>query len=166
MDLMEFCKQMSDTAYEQELNREKVIGTKTEYLFKWLTLLVAIFNIAIPIIAKETSVDYSSVVFVVLYVLMMVCLAGAMALVVFINFPRKMKKYPSGTEWMKRIKSHPDKFKNENDFVYQSILCKDVVVEKLKKSNNKAVFCMAIANVLVLVALIFMAIFFGYIIWG
>lgn len=166
MNPIQFCQQMSDEAYEQELNRERIIGVKTEYLFKWLTLLTAIFNIAVPIIATETSVDFEGSVFVILYALMMVFLLGAMVMVAAINFPRKVKRNPSGSEWMKRIQNHPEKYETENDFIYQNILCKDVIIEKMKKNNNRSVIFITIANCLLIAALVCMSIFLGYVIWG
>lgn len=165
MEIIEYCQKISDQAYEQEKERESKINCKADYLFKWLTLFVGIFNIAVPIIVKEAEINYRDFCFIVLYILLMVLVVCAMLVIVILNLPKKVKIYPCGSDILKKIQKSSNE--NSDDFLgaYQNILYKDVLTKQLSKNNNYALVCVTIANILLLMALICMAIFFGYITW-
>lgn len=53
MGVLDWADQISKDAYEQEWQRMKILIQRADYMIRWLTLFVAIFNIAVPLIAKE-----------------------------------------------------------------------------------------------------------------
>ena len=95
MGVLDWADQISKDAYEQEWQRMKILIQRADYMIRWLTLFVAIFNIAVPLIAKETNLDYSDCIFVSLYIFIMVFLVGSILPVIIINFPQKTKMFPS-----------------------------------------------------------------------
>lgn len=166
MEIIKYCQKISDQAYEQEKERENKINCKADYLFKWLTLFVGIFNIAVPIIVKEAEINYRDFWFIVLYIFLMVLVVGAMLVIVILNFPKKVKIYPGGSDILKKIQKSANEDADDFWGAYQNILYKDVLTKQLSKNNNYALVCVTIANILLLMALVCMAIFFGYITWG
>lgn len=166
METIEYCQKMSDEAYEQERDREKKINIKADYLFRWLTLFVGVFNIAVPIIVKESEINYNDFYFRVLYILLMVLIVGAMLIIVILNMPKKVKIYPSGSDILREIQKNADKNGNKVVLAYQNVLYKDILTKRLARNNDRAIVCITIVNVMLLIALICLAIFFGYITWG
>lgn len=164
--MIEYCQKISDEAYEQEKSREKAINNKADYLFRWLTLFVGVFNIAIPIIIKETQIDYKDTWFVVLYILLMVLIVGAMLTIVVLNLPQKVKIYPSGSDILKKIQRDSNKNDNNVFQTYQNVLYRDILTKQLSKNNDRAIVCIVIVNIMLALALICMVVFFVYITWG
>ena len=70
---MKFSLTISEKAYLQEVEREKVIKEKVDYLFKWITFFITVINIAITIMIKQSSIDFSEKKYVLWYTLLMVC---------------------------------------------------------------------------------------------
>jgi transposase len=52
LSILEICNSHSISAYEKETERQKNLGIKVDYLFRWLTLLVATFNVLISFAYK------------------------------------------------------------------------------------------------------------------
>ena len=57
VDILKQCLQISREAYEQELERQKAIGVKADYLMKFYTLLIAILNLSLPLIIQYTQIQ-------------------------------------------------------------------------------------------------------------
>lgn len=139
MNLLEFCLQMGKQTYEQEVKREQEIRKRADYLFKWITFIVSIFNIAVPLIVKTDNIHFKDCAFVLLYAAIMLLFIVAVILVVSIEFPQKKKYYPLGTDLLKRAKEDITKFTNETDLQYQSILYTDVLTKKMSDNNDSLV---------------------------
>lgn len=166
MDFYDFCNNATDKLYEQEMNRQKTLITKTELLFKWVTLIITILNITIPLIVKETTIDVKNIIFVILYILLMAIFIAIIILIILINFPVKYKRNLSGADWIEYVKNHTDKIKCENDLMYYVIVSKENVVKSLIKNNNRGFKCMLAAHILLSVCIVLMAVFYANIIWG
>ncbi len=165
MSVIKFCLEVSEESYQQEKHREEVLKGRIDYLFRWLTLFVSVFNIAVPIIAKETSIDYENCGFVVLYVLLMILLVTAMIIIVCLEFPKKVKIYPLGSDILKKVKEEPEKYKDEMSNNYQKILYQDAVTKQIQANNDKTAGLLKMVNGILIGAIICMAIFFVYVVW-
>lgn len=166
MNFYDFCNSTTDRLYEQEINRQKTLITKTELLFKWVTLIMTVLNITIPLIVKETTVDVKDLRFIILYILLMFSFLAIITLIVLINFPVKYKRNKSGVEWIDYVSNHSDKIKCENDLTYQLIISKEIVVKRLIHNNDRGFKFMLAAHVMLGACIILMTIFYVYVIWG
>lgn len=162
MNIMDYSCDMSERAYNQEINREKTIITKTDYLFKWLTIIIAIFNIIIPIVVSSTGLNIHDDIFVRLYISIMIVLLLAIVLTIIISLPKKIKRYPMGSEFLKEINKNPDKYKDVISTKYYNILYIDTMVINYRKKNNQEIFLIFIVDLLLVVSFILMAVIFIY----
>jgi len=161
--VLDWADQISKDAYEQEWQRMKILIQRADYMIRWLTLFVAIFNIAVPLIAKETNLDYSDCIFVSLYIFIMVFLVGSILPVIIINFPQKTKMFPTGETVLKEMQSTNKLNQSEEELKYNSILYRDVTTEVISKQNNRRAKCVTISGVALIVSLVLMVVFFIYI---
>lgn len=169
MELKSFlgeCLKVSETAYKQELERQKDIGAKLDYLFKWLTIFVAIGNIGVPLIAKYADATVMSGVFWILYGFLSVCLVGALLLIIGVQFPRKQVYFPMGTDICKKVKRDNQLYAHEEDWYYQKILYWDNITHSLAQKNNKAIYMIRIIDMLFIAAIILLSVLFFYMIQG
>ncbi|MDD6071044.1 MAG: hypothetical protein PUC12_09585 [Clostridiales bacterium] len=166
MSIMDFGLEVSEESYRQEKCREEVLKGRIDYLFRWLTLFVSVFNIAVPIIVKETSIDYKNCGFIILYVIIMILLVTAMTIIVCLEFPKKVKIYPLGSEILKKAKEEPQKYKDAISNKYQKILYRDTVTRQIQKNNDKTAELLKTVNVILIGTIICMAIFFVYVVWA
>lgn len=164
MSLMEHCLEISEERYKQEQHREEILKGRVDYLFRWLTLFISIFNLAVPLIVKEAKLNYKDKWFVILYLLLMVLFVAAMLIIVFLEVPQKVKIYPSGTDILKKAKEEPDKYTNEMKFRYQKILYRDVITGKLQQNNDKIASLLKVVNIILAALVVGLAGFFVYIV--
>lgn len=142
MELHEFledCLKMSESAYQQEVDRQRAIGEKLDYLFRWLTIFVTVCNIGIPLTAKVVDETMFTGQFWGLYGLLTALLVSAMILIFIIQFPRKQKYFPLGTELLRKVKESRAQYQDRTDWIYQQILYLDNMTKKLvekKKSDS------------------------------
>lgn len=160
---LEQCLIVSETAYKQELERQREIGVKLDYLFKWLTIFVAIGNIGVPLIAKYAIDSVLSGVFWILYGGLSFCLVGALLLIISIQFPRKQLFFPRGTDICEKAKKDNRLFDKEEDWNYQQILYWDNITRSMEQKNNRAICMIKIIDVMFAVAMILLSILFLYI---
>lgn len=165
MSLMRFCLEVSEESYQQEKHREEILKGRIDYLFRWLTLFISVFNIAVPVIIKEAAIDYKDCGFVFLYVLLMLLLVAAMIIIVCLEFPQKVKIYPLGTDILKKAKEEPQKFEDAIANNYQKILYRDAVTRQIQKNNDRIAGLLKTVNMILIGVIICMAIFFIYIVW-
>lgn len=165
MELFSLCEKATDEVYQSELKRQQSVINKTDFLFRWLTMIVSIFNISLPLIVKQVNININDKKFVLLYTLLMIILLCDMGLTICVNYPIKYKSDMMGSDWLKFIKDNPDKISNEMDFRYYHILTTDIVSKRLRDNNDRAFKIIRIAYIILIVALGIMALFFSYIIW-
>lgn len=163
MGIMEYALQIGTDAYEQEKRREQTINSKADYLFKWLTLFIAVFNIAIPLLVKEIDFDYKNCFLIIIYILLMISVVVAMCMIASINFPQKIKLLPKGCRILEQAEKFSDMDNIDLDILYQKILFQDKITEQLSKNNDKAIIKITIANIAIIIAILCLALYFGYI---
>lgn len=154
---LEECLKVSETAYRQELDRQKSIGTKLDYMFKWLTIFVAIGNIGVPLIAEYVDQSIFSWIFWILYVIISCCLVGALLLIILIQFPKKQVYFPLGTDICRKAKN-TSLFEKEEKWYYQQILYWDNITKSLEQKNSKAIKILKIINVLFVIAIVLLSV--------
>lgn len=159
LDLIEFGLNVSEKAYSQEQEREKIIKEKLDYLFKWITFFITVINIAISFMMKQSVIDFQQKIFVGMYAVLMVVLILAMLVIVCLQFPRKIKTYPLGTDILKQIQSKPQEYGDGKAKNYKEILYKDAMTKQLRKSNDRALKGIVFANAMLIVAVICLALF-------
>ncbi len=165
MRLIEFCQQMSDFAYQKESERGKILEQKTDFLFKWLTLIVSIIGIAVPIISKNTAMNVYSIPFIVLYAIGMLFLIAAMILILIVHFPRKIKLYELGTDYLQLL-VNDEQLCDEREMEYHKILVDDVIIKDMRKMNQISAIIIMIAEICIIIGLLVSSILFAYLIWG
>lgn len=139
LDALKYCLQFSEKAYEQETERQRHAMNKADYLLKYLTLLMAAFNITISVVSKMNSLHIAGVVFWGLYVPMLV--SGILGIIstLMIQKPRKIRRFPLGKEELLKIQDNPSKYDTDCKRIYQEILRIDKISDRLKENNDKAV---------------------------
>lgn len=163
---LEECLNFSEIAYKQELERQKEIGTKLDYLFKWLTIFVAVGNIGVPLIAKYAETIVITGVFWILYGVLSFCLVGALTFIIVVQLPRKQVYFPLGTDICEKAKKDSRLFDKEEDWYYQKILYWDNMTRSLEKRNNKAICVIRIIDGMFIMAIVLLSVLFVYILRG
>lgn len=166
LGIMEYCLKISEEAYEQEKERGKVINGKVDNLFKWLTVLISVFNISISILIKGGGINYKDNKFICLYFLQILFFVAAMFGIFLFNLPQKTKIYPMGSEVLKKCKEEPDKYAGDAAIVYQNILYKDVLTRRISDNNSRAVKIILFSNITLILSVICMAVMLQYIMLG
>lgn len=166
MEILEYCQKIGEESHKQEVERKRIIDMKCDYLFKWLTLFTAIFNVAIPVIVQSIGDNCLRGIYLLLYVSLMVFLVLAMLMVIFCNLPQKVKLYPLGHEALKEIQKNPKKYNSKEDLKYQNILYKDALTKQMKNNNNRNVIFISISYICLILAIGTIAVLFGTIMWG
>lgn len=166
VQLMEYCKEYSAKRLEQEVRREEILRVRTDYIFKWLTLLVAIFNIAIPIIVKETNINTQTAFFIKGYIVVTILVVFAMALIIYIQLPKKIKVFPKASDILKKIQNEPEKYESEVSCEYQKLLTDDAIINTMSNINDRCAKILCVTNFLLFLIVVGMTLFFSYIILG
>ncbi len=153
-EAMDYCLRFSRRAYDQELERQKNVANKAEYLLKYLTLLSAAINIVVSVVSKMIAIDTTEMAFWGLYILMLA--AGVVGIVstLLIQRPRKIKQFALGTEELGRIQSDPTKYSTECGRVYQEILWSDIITKRMRENNNRALKWIVLAYVCVVIMVV------------
>lgn len=153
-EALNYCLRFSKRAYDQELERQKNVMNKAEYLLKYLTLLSAAINIVVSVVSKMSTIDTTGTVFWALYILML--MAGAIGIIstLMVQRPRRIKQFSLGTEELVRIKKDPVKYSTEYARIYQEILWSDTVTERMRKNNSRALRWIVAAYICVVVMVI------------
>lgn len=170
MLLLEICNKSSIAAYEKELERQKNLDGKTDLLFKWLTLLIAVFSFLVSLISGKNLADLSDYVFLILYVLMMVFFIVALIIILIINFPVKRKLPGLGSEKLQLIqkKGCQGEYSDTHaywDVLYEEILENDIMTRKLRDHNQRVAMAIIIADIFMILGLITATAVLGYGMW-
>ena len=161
MNILDHCLTLSEEAYKQEEESEKILREKVDYLFKWLSFLVSVFNIAVPLIASN-GIEQKKW-FLPMYLVLLLFLMIALVLTIIMQYPKKMKRYPLGSTVLKRIQGD-EKYQDEKYNIYQSILYRDALTKKLAENNKSTAKKMSVVCFFLVIGIIGMAIFFSLII--
>lgn len=153
-EALDYCLRLSERAYSQELERQKNVMSKAEYLLKYLTLLSAAINIVVSVVSKMSNIETTGTVFWTLYILMLI--AGAIGIIstLLVQRPRKIKQFSLGAEELSRIKEDPVKYSTEYGRICQEILWNDTVTKRMRENNSRALKWIVIAYVCVVVMVI------------
>lgn len=157
LDLLERCLAISEEAYKQEEESGRRLREKVDYLFRWLTIFVGVFNIVIPLIAKSGIQQKSW--FVPFYIGLMTVLIVTLVIIITIQYPLKAKRYPLGSDILQKMQKD-EKYRDEKYSVYQNILYRDSLTKKLAINNNSIVRKLRWVCVMMIVGMIGIAIFF------
>ena len=161
MDILERCLLVSEEAYKQEEESEKILREKVDYLFKWITFLVSVFHIAVPIIA-DSSIDQKGW-FLPVYIGLMLLLVTALMITIVIQYPIKSKRYPLGSSILQKIQSD-EKFQDERYSVYQSILYRDALTKQLAANNRSVAKKIRVVSGFLVAGILGIVVFFSLII--
>lgn len=170
MTLLEMCNESSISAYEKEIERQNSLNAKTDLLFKWLTLLIAVFNFLISFIAKsKMNTSFDGIIFK-FYILMMVFFAGAFVVILCINFPAKRKLPSLGSERLRRIQKNLDKDRLDYDAAYRDILYEemlenDAITKTLRTYSQRIARMIMAAEILMALGLLMASAALGFSLW-
>ncbi|MDE7197280.1 MAG: hypothetical protein K2O15_00190 [Lachnospiraceae bacterium] len=153
-EALNYCLRFSRRAYDQELERQKNMMGKAEYLLKYLTLLSAALNIMVSVVSKMNDIDTASIAFWGLYILMLTAGVAGVISTLMVQRPRKMKQFSLGVEELERIQRDPVRYSTECGRIYQEILWNDTVTKRMKENNNRALGWIVAAYVCVVVMVI------------
>lgn len=153
-EALNYCLRFSQRAYDQELERQKSMMCKAEYLLKYLTLLSAAINIVVSVVSKMSTIDTTGILFWALYILMLA--AGGVGIIstLLVQRPRRIKQFSLGSEELTRIKDDPVKYSTECGRVYQEILWSDIVTRRMRENNTRALKWIVLAYVCVVVMVV------------
>lgn len=159
MSILEMCNESSISAYESELERQKSLNARTDLLFKWLTLLIAVFNFLISFLTKfDIDMSFDSELFKC-YAGMMLFFFLAFIIILYINFPVKRKLPSLGSEQLKRIQKKLGENHSEYDTVYREALYEkmlenDVITKALRSYNQRIAIAVMVAEILMVLGLV------------
>lgn len=170
MTLLEMCNESSISTYEKEIERQKSLNAKTDMLFKWLTLLTAVFNFLIPFMVKsneDTSVDP---IFFYVYIGMMLFFGGAFVTILFINFPMQRKLPSLGSDSLKWIQKKLDEEHMDYDYAYREALYKkmletDAITKALRIYNQRIAVAIMVAEIFMVLGLAAASVSLGFSLW-
>lgn len=170
MSILEMCNKSSISAYEFELERQRSLNARTDLLFKWLTLLITVFNFLISFIAEFNVETEGCGNQFKIYVAMMIFFVLAFLILIYINFPAKRKIPSLGSERLKRIQKKLGKEPIEYDSVYREILYEemlenDVIVKSLRSYNQRIAKAIMIAEILMALGLVTATMILGSTMW-
>lgn len=150
-EALDYCLRFSGRAYDQELERQKSVMGKAEYLLKYLTLLSAAINIVVSVVSKTGAIDTTGAVFWGLYILMLA--AGGVGIIstLLVQRPRRIKQFSLGSEELARIKDNQDKYGTQCGRIYQEILWSDIVTKRMRENNSRALKWIVTAYICVVV---------------
>lgn len=160
MSVLDMCYNKSVTAYERELERQKLLNSRADLLFKWLTILIAVFNVLISFIAKLNLKLKTNVIeqYGTLYELMMISFIVAFMLLLIINLPIKRRLPILGYELLKSIQNqlNDGPFLDDlaKDVLYKSILEQDVLTKQLRSYNQIIAILLIIADIGMIIGIV------------
>lgn len=160
MSVLDMCYNKSVTAYERELERQKLLNSRADLLFKWLTILIAVFNVLISFIAKLNLKLKTNVIeqYGTLYELMMISFIVAFMLLLIINLPIKRRLPILGYELLESIQNQlndgPFLDDLEKDVLYKSILEQDVLTKQLRSYNQIIAILLIIADIGMIIGIV------------
>ena len=158
VDILKHCLQISREAYEQELERQKAIGVKADYLMKFYTLLIAILNLSLPLIIQYTQIQNLKA-WRYFYILAMGSLLLGIIFTLMIQMPRKVSLSQVGTAVLKEVKEAEDDICQEI-WIYKNILRLDKRTFSIEKVNNAAVKWVKKSYIIFTISIVMMGIFF------
>ena len=160
MSVLDMCYNKSVTAYERELERQKLLNSRADLLFKWLTILIAVFNVLISFIAKLNLKLKTNVIeqYGTLYELMMISFIVAFMLLLIINLPIKRRLPILGYELLDSIQNqlNDGPFLDDlaKDVLYKSILEQDVLTKQLRSYNQIIAILLIIADIGMIIGIV------------
>lgn len=160
MSVLDMCYNKSVTAYERELERQKLLNSRADLLFKWLTILIAVFNVLISFIAKLNLKLKTNVIeqYGTLYELMMISFIVAFMLLLIINLPIKRRLPILGYELLESIQNqlNDGPFLDDlaKDVLYKSILEQDVLTKQLRSYNQIIAILLIIADIGMIIGIV------------
>lgn len=160
MSVLDMCYNKSVTAYERELERQKLLNSRADLLFKWLTILIAVFNVLISFIAKLNLKLKTNVIeqYGTLYELMMISFIVAFMLLLIINLPIKRRLPILGYELLESIQNqlNDGSFLDDlaKDVLYKSILEQDVLTKQLRSYNQIIAILLIIADIGMIIGIV------------
>lgn len=160
MSVLDMCYNKSVTAYERELERQKLLNSRADLLFKWLTILIAVFNVLISFIAKLNLKLKTNVIeqYGTLYELMMISFIVAFMLLLIINLPIKRRLPILGYELLESMQNqlNDGPFLDDlaKDVLYKSILEQDVLTKQLRSYNQIIAILLIIADIGMIIGIV------------
>lgn len=161
--LEEFLK-LSTIALEDENKRSGMLERKADYLFKWLTFVITIVGIIVPVVSKQTGKDMNDKFAIIVYVVTLTFFVCAIVCVIAINWPRKVKMNILGKEMMDMVKQ--SNVTDTRDVIYKEIMMKDVITDELRKQNRGKARLIAWGNIFLVLGILNLIVFISYFIWG
>lgn len=89
-----------------------------------------------------------------------------MILIIIIQFPRKHKYFPLGTQILKKVKNGRDILQDQNEWGYQQILYWDKITLSMERQNNTAILGIRVIDILFITAIILISVLFTYVLRG
>lgn len=162
-DILKQCLLLSKEAYGQELERQKAIGVKADYLMKFYTLLLAVLNLSLPLIIKYAGLE-NSYMWKVFYGLAMTSILLGIVSALLIQRPRKVVLFPGGTTALKEVQKS-EKPAGSEEWIYKNILLLDKRTLSIERGNRDAVKWTVVSYVMFVLSIILMGFFFYSVIW-
>lgn len=155
MSILEMCNERSISAYENELDRQKNLNNRADMLFKWLTLLIAVFNFIISVLTKFDGETEKCENFTVVYFAMMIFFVLAFVALLVINVPTKRELLNLGSEQLKNIQKEKEKCIDSVywNILYKNILEHDVITKKLRAHNQKIAIVIMVTEIFMVLGL-------------
>lgn len=161
--LEEFLK-LSTVALEEENKRRTILEQKADYLFKWLTFVISIVGIIVPVVSKQAGKDINDKFIIWAYIVTMIFFIVAIICVITINWPRKRKLSILGNQMMSLVKQN--NITDIRDVIYKEIMMKDAVTTGLRKENELKATLIILGNIFLVLGIISLAVLVSYFIWG
>lgn len=133
--ILERILKISKTSYEQEVDREKQLLTKSDYLIKYISVIFGFINIFLPLIFKYEVIN--------LYILIIMYVITTIPLIITLYYSIKsqsLKKavfFPTGKSMLEKLKTEMNNYCRDDKLINKEILYYSNSTEELQKSNDK-----------------------------
>ncbi len=156
IEQLKYCLEIGKEAYEQELTRTETLKMRTENLIKYSTVFIAVANLVISLADKGAFGVDAALCEKVLYVCLMVSIIICIIVALIAQGPSRTEMFPDGVWMLEEVYSNPDKYKYENERIYEMTLRYAGRTETMRESNDLSFRLIAFSYMMYILSIIFL----------
>lgn len=155
---LNYCLKIAIEAYRQENARSENIKMRAENLVKYSTIFVAIANLVVSLMNKGALGINVTVGSKIIYICLMITIILCIVLALFSQRPVLTEMFPDGVWMFEEIRSHQDKYKYENERIYELLLRYTSSKRTIKESNDTSIRFIIVSYILYILSIILLTI--------
>lgn len=161
-ELMQYAVEIAKISYQQELDRNKKISTKTDYLIKYITILSGFLSLILKIIEEQLETLIETTFFRMILVISICMLIITIGLLLSVMRPKKVSFFPTGAEFLEVLKENNNDFDEQWKLKYYEVLQYSKATNKLEKANKIDTIIVTVSYIAFILAILGWAILIIY----